>query len=103
MKTGAIKVKSHLVPCEIIAFIVLIGFAKKYGSMKTLLFSSFWLAGSPALYASTALGWHVLMQSHSLAQIAVLCRSAIMLAFTGVATPSKKAFIFSSSTGLDRT
>ncbi len=76
--------RSYMILAGIVAFTILGDFALKYASMKTTPLANSWFVGGAILYGATALGWVLLMQSHNLAQIAVLYSSATILALTGV-------------------
>lgn len=76
--------QSYMVLAGIVAFTSVGDFALKHASLKMAPFASSWLFGGAALYALTACGWVVLMQSHNLAQIGVLYSAATILALTGV-------------------
>lgn len=76
--------RSYLILAGIVALTVMGDYALKYASMKATPALSTWFASGAILYAGTALGWVLLMQSHNLAQIAVLYSSATILALTGV-------------------
>ncbi|PYF06410.1 hypothetical protein C8J30_1285 [Rhodobacter viridis] len=76
--------RSYLILAGIVVLTILGDYALKYASLRASPHTSPWLFGGAALYALTALGWMWLMQSQSLAQIAVLYSSATILLLTGV-------------------
>lgn len=75
---------SYLILVGIVALTVVGDYGLKYASMKTSPIWFYWFSGGAALYALTAVGWFMLMQTHNLAQIAVLYSAATILALTGV-------------------
>lgn len=75
---------SYLILTGIVAFTAFGDYALKYASIKTSPLLSIWFFGGAAFYSITAVGWLFLMQSHNLAQIAVLYSAATILALTGI-------------------
>ncbi|PTV94518.1 hypothetical protein C8J27_10749 [Rhodobacter aestuarii] len=76
--------RSYLILVGIVAFTILGDYALKSAAIKTAPFTTSWFAAGTVLYAVTALGWVFLMQTHNLAQIAVLYSSATILGLTAV-------------------
>jgi len=76
--------KTYLLLTAIIAMTVAGDYALKIASGKPTPFTSHWFIHGAILYAITAAGWIMLMQMHSLAQVAVLYSSATILALTAV-------------------
>ncbi|MFK7882417.1 hypothetical protein [Roseobacter sp.] len=75
---------SYLILAGILLLSVFGDYALKYASALVSPLTSFWFASGVVLYGFTAVGWLVLMQSHNLAQIAVLYSAATILALTAV-------------------
>ncbi|TCM75896.1 transporter [Rhodovulum steppense] len=75
---------SYIVLLFIVVMTVGADYALKVASGRTSPFLSAWFLYGAALYAVTAAGWIILMQSHSLAQIGVLYSSATIVALTGL-------------------
>ena len=76
--------RSYIILTSIVAFTVLGDCALKNASIKDTPLLTSWFISGVGLYAATAFGWVLLMQTHNLAQIAVLYSSATILALTGV-------------------
>lgn len=76
--------RSYFILAAIVAFTLVGDYALKCASLRGAPLSSTWFVCGAALYAATALGWVWLMQSHNLAQIAVLYSAATILMLTGV-------------------
>lgn len=75
---------SYLILAGILAFTVFGDYALKYASTMSTPMLSSWFVGGAALYAVSAVGWLLLMQTHNLAEIAVLYSAATILALTAV-------------------
>lgn len=76
--------RSYFILAGIVAFTILGDYALKCAAMRAAPLASAWFVGGALLYAVTAVGWVWLMQSHNLAQIAVLYSAATILLLTGV-------------------
>ncbi|ARE41626.1 hypothetical protein RGUI_3485 [Rhodovulum sp. P5] len=76
--------KSYLILAAIIAMTLAGDYALKMASGKASPFVSHWFVHGAILYGITAAGWIMLMQTHSLAQVAVLYSSATILALTAI-------------------
>lgn len=76
--------KTYVVLAVIVVMTVAGDFTLKLASGRPSPFVSFWFLQGAVFYALTAIGWVILMQSHSLAQIGVLYSSMTILALTSV-------------------
>jgi len=76
--------KSYAILVAILVMTVMADYALKVASGRAAPFANVWFVNGVVLYAVTAAGWIVLMQQHSLAQIAVLYSSAMILALTAL-------------------
>ncbi|WP_444464326.1 hypothetical protein [Rhodobacter capsulatus] len=76
--------RSYLILAGIVILTIVGDYALKCAALRGWPQAAVWLAGGAALYAATAVGWMWLMQSHNLAQIAVLYSTATILLLTGL-------------------
>ncbi|OCX60983.1 hypothetical protein BFP70_16080 [Thioclava sp. SK-1] len=76
--------RPYIILVIIVVLTVVGDYALKLAAGKTQPFISMWFVSGAVLYAATAMGWVMLMQTHNLAQIGALYSSVTILALTAV-------------------